>query len=143
MWSIESWGKLEQDFERALKEDKKQDFDENQEYKTIFLLWDNEINKNKTKMIEVKENKEKSKKRRVSDSKAPSTVTVKKPSRESPEFRVNSRMLYNWQYKYLEEKFVEDNYPDDDEMSVIAKELEITLKKVKNWYYNKRKRSGK
>ena len=49
-------------------------------------------------------------------------------------------MLFNWQYDVLEEKFVIESHPENEKMQDIAEELGITLEKVKNWFYNRRKR---
>lgn len=63
MWSIESWAKLEEDFERSQKQQNKREFDEDTEYKTIFLLCDPSDSEEQ----EVEEEVVINKKRKVSD----------------------------------------------------------------------------
>ena len=193
MWSIESWARLEEDFERAKQNENEENmikFDENVVYKTIFVqsdLYDEELERieNKTSSSETRITATR-KSRRNSSSKTSSSnsssasssptrkrnntdtsqsehkkkkyrdqpnqrfffLTSKKTNKKiielffffSCENRINSRMLFNWQYEILEEKYELESHPDTEGMQDIADELKITLEKVKNWFYNRRKR---
>ena len=157
MWTIESWAKLEEDFERAKKnENKWKPFDDSFVYKTISLMWENKHleedrttasrEKNKKNATKKKEHKLQLEKKSEKNKKKRKNEQISKPKKRyknDPNGKVNSRMLYNYQYQILEERFQLKNYPSNDDIEEIAKELEITIEKVKNWFYNRRKKRKK
>eukprot|EP01091_Cochliopodium_minus_P002630 TRINITY_DN12478_c0_g1_i1.p1 TRINITY_DN12478_c0_g1~~TRINITY_DN12478_c0_g1_i1.p1 ORF type:complete len:179 (-),score=59.28 TRINITY_DN12478_c0_g1_i1:23-559(-) len=157
-WTIESWAKFEENFERSQKEGKKKIvFNENSVYQTIYLSYSEYLpqKQNEPKKIESKrQNPKRNKMINSSDNKKNKNVENSNVINFSPQNENENKnkthrmkkdsnfkkggMLKEWQYEHLLKVFEVNNLPNTTEIEDISKDLKITFDKVKNWFQNHR-----
>ena len=94
MWSIESWAKLEEDFERAKQNQCEENlikFDENVVYKTIFVLCEQRTEESKPERPTRRVSSEKTTtiSRKRNSSEQSKTQSKKKKYRDQPNQKIN------------------------------------------------------